>query len=131
MENKVHVWIGTNLSSEEDYMKYFELDYSVEGDFNNPNYKLCEFCKDIGTQWYDSDFIGIMPRHEQEVSLDEILLDAAVDQDEFSLVKSECDKLGIKKANAIFWYQDPDLVIKKPIKDQYNGLRYIGLFSGD
>lgn len=131
MENKVHVWIGTNFSSEEEYMEYFELDYSVEGDFNNPNYRQCAFCKDIGIQWYDDDFIGMIPRHKQEVSLDEILLDAAVDQDELSLVKSECDNLGIKKANAIFWYQDPNLVIKRPIKDQYNWLKYIGLFNGD
>ena len=129
MENKVHVWIGTNFSSDDEYMTYFELDCSVEGDFNNPNYKLCGFCRDVGVQWYDSDFIGIIPRHEQEVSLDEILLEAAIDQSELYLVKRECASLGIKKANAIFWYQDPSLVVKQSIK--YNGLQYIGLFDGD
>ena len=131
MENKVHLWIGTNFSSEEEYMKYFELDYTVEGDFDDPNYKVCGFCKDIGILWYDEDFIGIIPRHEKEVSLDEILVDAAVDKDEIPLVKKRCAELDIKKANAIFWYQDPSIIFKKPIKNQFNGLKYIGLFEGD
>lgn len=131
MENKVHVWIGNNFSLEEEYIKYFELDYSVEGDFDNPNYKLCGFCKDIGIQWYDIDVIGIIPRHNEEVILDELLLDAAIDDNEFISVKKKCANLGIKKANAIFWYQDAELVLKKPIKSQYNGLKYIGLFNGD
>ncbi|NVZ28968.1 immunity 22 family protein [Pseudomonas gingeri] len=129
--NNVHVWIGSNFSPEAEYMAYFKLDYSVEGDFDDPNYKLCGFCKDIGTRWYDEDFIGIIPRCDSEVSLDEILVEAAVDQDDLPLVKARCDALGIRKANAIFWYQDADLVLKQPIKDSYNGLKYIGLFQGD
>nr|WP_306309658.1 immunity 22 family protein [Xenorhabdus yunnanensis] len=48
IENRVHLWIGSNFSSEDEYMEYFQLDYSVEGDFENPNYKICQFCKDIG-----------------------------------------------------------------------------------
>ncbi|WP_275389799.1 immunity 22 family protein, partial [Xenorhabdus bovienii] len=71
-ENSVHLWIGNNFSSEDEYMKYFELDYSVEGNFDDPNYKLCQFCKDIGLQWYDEDFIGIIPRRDESVSIDEI-----------------------------------------------------------
>ncbi|QXI28453.1 immunity 22 family protein [Pseudomonas vanderleydeniana] len=129
--NNVHIWVGSNFSSNEDYMSYFELDYSVEGNFDDPNYKLCGFCKDIGTRWYDQDFIGIISRSEQEVSLDEILVEAAVDEDELPRLKARCDALGVRKANAIFWYQDADLVLKQPIKDSYNGLKYIGLFQGD
>jgi len=29
---KIHVWVGVNFSSEDDYLKYFELDYSVDLD---------------------------------------------------------------------------------------------------
>ncbi|MBK5537985.1 immunity 22 family protein [Pseudomonas sp. TH05] len=130
-ENQVHVWIGSNFAPEDQYMEYFQLDYSVEGDFDDPSYKLCGFCEDIGTQWYDEDFIGIIPRSDAEVSLDEILQEAAVDQDQLDAVKQRCAALGITQANAIFWYQDADLVLKQPIKDQYNGLKYIGLFKGD
>ncbi len=130
-DNNVHVWIGSNFAPETEYTDYFKLDYSVEGDFDDPSYKLCGFCKDIGTLWYDEDFIGIIPRCDNEVSLDEILVEAAVDQDELPLVKKGCEALGIKNANAIFWYQDADLLIKQPIKDHYNGLKYIGLFKGD
>ncbi|WP_306351431.1 immunity 22 family protein [Flavobacterium sp. '19STA2R22 D10 B1'] len=130
-ENVVHLWIGSNFSSEENYMEYFKLDYSVEGDFDNPDYKLCGFCKDIGTQWYDEDFIGIIPRQDNEVTLDEILIEAAIDQDEWISVKKHCDKLGIKKANALFWYQDAELTIDESINNQYNELKYIGVFKGD
>ncbi|MEK9495003.1 immunity 22 family protein [Photorhabdus sp. P32] len=130
-ENSVHLWIGNNFSSEDEYMKYFELDYSIEGNFDDPNYKLCQFCKDINLQWYDEDFIGIIPRRHENVSIDEILIDAAVDQSEFQSIKDICNRLGIKEANAIFWYQDSELSINPPYKEQYNGLKYIGLFKGD
>lgn len=130
-ENKVHLWIGTVHKTEKEYSKYFELDSSTEGDFDDPNYKVCEFCKDVGLKWYDHDFIGIIPLFEDEVDLDVILEEAAIDEEEWSKVKKICKNLGIDKANAIFWYQDPDLDIKKPYKDNYNGLKYIGLFQGD
>lgn len=128
---KVHLWVGTNFKPEDEYLKYFELDYSVDGDFDDPSYKLCKFCQDIGTKWYDEDFIGIIPRKGHEVDLDEILEEAAVDVSEKANVVSLCLKLGVSKANSIFWYADSELVLKKPIKDNYNGLKYIGLFDGD
>ncbi|AUQ24223.1 immunity 22 family protein [Dickeya zeae] len=129
MENIVHIWVGSNFQSEEKYMDYFELDYSVEGDFSNQNYKLCGFCRDVGIEWYDEDFIGIIPRHDEDVSLDELLIDAAVDRSELSELKKKCKDLGIEKANAIFWYQDPSVVVNG--EADYNGLKYIGSFKGD
>lgn len=128
---KVHLWIGTNTTSEEKYLKYFELDYSTEGDLDDPNYTPCQFCKDVNIKWYDEDFIGIIPRHEKEVDIDTILEDAAVDLGEFEKIKKICFKLGIKKANAIFWYADSELNINQPYKDSYNGLKYIGVFIED
>ncbi|EKT4464657.1 immunity 22 family protein [Pseudomonas putida] len=126
---KVHVWVGTNFSSEVDYLKYFELDYSV--DLDDPAYKVCGFCRDIGVKWYDEDFIGVMPRRAEEVSLDEILMDAAVDSEHINALKAECLKLGINKANAIFWYSDAGTNISKPLKLNYNGLKYVGLYEGE
>lgn len=129
--NKIHVWLGTTFKEEEEYQQYFELDYSTEGNFESPNYKLCEFCKDIGEVSYDQDFIGIIPRFDEEVSLDEILEESSTDQEEWDKIKNVCNEYGIEKANAIFWYADGDLVVSKPYKEEYNGLKYIGMYEGD
>ncbi|MFK3909934.1 immunity 22 family protein [Pseudomonas monteilii] len=126
---KIHVWVGSNFSPEEEYLKYFELDYTA--DLGDPDYKVCGFCRDIGTDWYDEDFIGIIPRREQEVSLDEILSESSVDPSEKGALKTACLTLGINKANAIFWYSDGGTVIAEPIRSEYNGLRYVGLFEGN
>ncbi|MNM34702.1 hypothetical protein D3C81_453580 [compost metagenome] len=126
---KIHVWVGTNFSSEDDYLKYFELDYSVGSD--DPTYKVCGFCRDIGVRWYDEDFIGIIQRKAEEVSLDEILVESAVDSRSIEGLKAECLRLNITKANAIFWYSDGGTDISKPLKANYNGLRYAGLYEGE
>lgn len=131
MENRVHLWIGSNFSSEEEYMHYFELDYSEEDGIDSPTYRVCGFCKDLGIVWYDEDFIGVIPRFDNNVTLDEVLVDAAVDESEISFIKAKCEELGIKSANAIFWYQDPELVIKKSDNQTYNNLHYIGEYNGD
>ncbi|QAV23857.1 immunity 22 family protein [Proteus hauseri] len=128
MENKVHLWMGSNFASDAEYLDYFELDY-LEAGIDDPNYKICEFCQDLGITWYDHDFIGVIPRYQNNVTLDEILLEAAVDERELSLVKAKCETLGIESANAIFWYQDPELSISE--NKSYNNLKYIGLFNGD
>jgi hypothetical protein len=129
--NKVHLWIGSNFSSEEEYLQYFKLNYDENVSTDDPTYKICDFCKDIGIRWYDEYFIGIIPRFEQEEDLDTILEEAAVDIDELDRIKETCSNLGIEKANAIFWYQDAELEISKPYKENYSGLKYIGVFEGD
>ncbi|CAM3327458.1 hypothetical protein BZK31_05500 [Pseudomonas floridensis] len=126
---KVHIWIGTNFEPEPDYQKYFELDYDAELD--EPGYKVCGFCKDIGIRWYDQDFIGIIPRAEKEISLNELLKEAPVDSNSLENVKAECANLGISKANAIFWYSDGGIGVSRPYKASYNGLKYVGLFEGN
>ncbi len=128
---KVHIWIGTTSLSEEDYQKYFELDYSTEGDFDDPDYKVCGFCKDIGKVWYDEDFIAIIPLFEQEISIKEILKEVTIDENDIEKVIAKCNELGIKKANAVFYLTDAEIEVPKPYKDSYNGLKYIGIFDSD
>ena len=64
--DNVHVWIGSNHESGSDYLQHFSLDYSTDGDFNDPSYQVCDFCKMIDMKWYDEDFIGIIPRKEHD-----------------------------------------------------------------
>lgn len=127
--DKVHVWVGTNFSFEEEYLSYFELDYSVNID--DPKYQICGFCKDIGISWYDEDFMGIMPRKPDEVSLDELLVDSAVDRDRLPDLKAQCMELGIVRANAILWYSDGSVEVSDIPGKLYNGLQYIGLYDGE
>ncbi len=127
--DKVHLWIGTSLAPEHDYQCYFELDYSAELD--EPGYIVCGFCKDIGLQWYDEDFIGILPRTQTPQALDDLLRDAPVDPGEWARVKAECARLGLVQANALVWYSDGGVAVSPPYKDSYNGLQYIGLFEGN
>ncbi len=127
--NKVHLWIGASFVPEAEYNAYFELDHST--DIDAPDYKVGGFCRDIGKRWYDEDFIGIIPRSDKLLSLDELLEEAAVYEEEKPKIKAICHELGITKANALLWYQDEELVINKPYKENYNGLQYIGLFEGD
>lgn len=129
--DSVHLWIGSNYDSMETYLKYFELDYSTEGDFDDPSYKVCAFCQYLGTNWYDEDFIGIMPREEKDIPLDEILEQAAVDQSEINKIKQTCSSLGVNKANSILWYSNSDLDNLPSLGRDFKGLKYIGCFKGD
>lgn len=127
--NKLHFWIGTTTKNQKDFLKYFELDYSTEGDFNTPEYRVCGFCKDIGEKWYDEDFLVYEPFYENEISLEEILKESDIDPSDIEEVKNKCANIGITKANAIFSYTDAELVIPIPYKESYNDLKYLGLFN--
>ncbi|WP_256582678.1 immunity 22 family protein [Pseudomonas sp. Irchel 3A5] len=127
----VHVWVGINFSPESEYLQYFELDYSTEDGFDDPDYRVCGFCKDVGVKWYDEDFIGIIARRDTPVTVDEILKDAPIDSSDWERAKNACAALGIIEANAVFWYTDGDGVISISPEKTYNGLRYLGLFEAN
>ena len=127
--DKLHFWIGTTSKTRQEFLKYFELDYSTEGDFDTPDYKVCGFCKDIGQKSYDEDFLVYEPFYEKEIYLIDILKESDIDESDILEVRDQCEKLGITKANAIFSYTDAELIIPKPYKESYNDLKYIGLFK--
>jgi hypothetical protein len=130
-QKRIHLWIGSNFFAENEYLKYFEIDHSTDGDFYNPSYNICGFCKDIGEVWYDEDFIGIIPRKEKNIPVPDLLADAAVDSSEYSTIIDKCLGLGMTEANALIWYQDEKLILSVPYQDSYNGLKYIGVFLED
>jgi hypothetical protein len=127
--SKIHIWIGTTKQTEEEYLKYFELDYSTEGDFEDPEYKLCQFCKDLSVEWYDEDFIGIVPIFHMEMPVSVLLNEIPLNSNEISNVLSACEKIGLVKANAIFYLTDAEIQINQPYKTNYNGLQYIGMYK--
>lgn len=55
--------------------------------------------------------------------------DVVIDRDEINSAVKECTKLGIVTANAVFYLTDSDVIIKKPYKENYNGLKYIGIYN--
>ncbi len=128
---KIHIWIGSTNKSEENYLKYFELDYSTEGDFDDPEYKICGFCKDINELWYDEDFIGIIPLFDEEIPVDELLKNVPIASQEIENVIMKSKDLNIDKGNAIFYLTDSEVTIPGPYKSDYNGLKYIGQFDSD
>lgn len=124
-----HLWIGTNLTSTKEYDKYFKLDY-IAGSIDAPDYKVCGFCQDIGTRWYDEDFIGYPKPLKKEITVQK-LIDKLLGPQfpcEQEILK-RCNDLDIETANALFWYDASLVEIKKPYKDNYNGLKYIGKFK--
>lgn len=128
---KIHVWTGTTDKAEEEYLQYFELDYSTEGDFEDPEYKICQFCKDIDKVWYNEDFIGIIPLFEMQTSIEELLKHIPLAAQDVGEVIVKCRECGINSGNAMFYFIDfeSEGVVPEPHKKNYNGLRYIGEFN--
>lgn len=127
--SKIHIWIGHTNKDEDSYDEYFELDYSTEGDFDDPDYKPCQFCIDIGKKWYNEDFLGNIPLFDEDVEITKLLGQTVLAKDEVANVISKCNNLGIEEANAVFYYTDSELNIQEPYQENYNDLKYIGMFN--
>ena len=126
--DKVYLWLGLTNLSQNDFEEYFKLDYSVEGNFEDPNYKICGFCKDIDELWYDQDFIGYI-KYDEAMTIIDILEEAPIDEGDRKQIDSIAKKIGLGKVNAIYWYSGE---INPPIQDKiYNYLKYIGEFNLD
>jgi hypothetical protein len=118
--SKLHVWIGTTSKSREEFLNYFELDFSTDGDFDDPNYKVCGFCRDIGQKSYEEEFLVYEPFYKQEIDLLEIMKESDINPLDIMKAMDECKKLGIVKANAIFSYTDAKIIIPKSYNKTYN-----------
>jgi hypothetical protein len=128
--SKVHIWIGTTEKDEEAFAEYFEQDYSTEGDFDDPEYKVCGFCEDIGEKWYDEDFLGV-GMFDSAVEVKELLYETVIKVPEaYDAACAKCAELGITGGNMVFYYTDANLVVADSNK-KYNGLQYLGLFDSE
>ena len=127
MKDIVNVWIGTTLKSTEEFCHCFALDYSV--DLGEPSYRVCEFCKSLGIEWYDEDFIGVVLK-SKIYPIEQIVREILDNPVSIENALQACKEKHITLANAGFWYCvdtpeeleiDKDLVI--------NDCFYIGEFD--
>ncbi len=126
--DNIFLWLGNINLKEDEFNEYFKLDYSVEGDFDDPNYKLCGFCRDIEEKWYDEDFIGYI-KYEKEMPILDLLTDVPIAKEDKHKVIEKAAQTGLTLVNAVYWYSGE---ISEPDKDKsYNGLKYLGEFSLD
>ncbi len=126
MSRKIKVWLGITTLNAESYLNSFELDYEVE-DFEDPNYKICGFCKHIGEVWYDEDFIGIIPIFNDKVSLEILVSETPLSSSSRDKLKRECQKMGIEFGNAILFYSGETREIN--LGEDFNGLKYLGEYN--
>jgi len=119
---KIHVWIGMSSQSREEFSRYFEINPADR----EAGIGASQFDKDIHIKWYDDDLIGVYysDTPDLEAALDEL----PTSPDSLAAIADKCRELGITEANAMFYYEDADLVISEPDK-KYNELTYIGVFD--
>jgi len=136
---KVHVWVGNihatcvdGYVDDEVFWRYFELDENMDVDIDDSEYKVCQFCKDIGERWYDHDFLGIYFPKEfpQSVPVGELLDELTVSEEILGEIEKICVGKGLQKVNVIFYYHSSEISVEDTDK-LYNGLHYIGAFETD
>lgn len=116
---KVHVWLGTTAADEETYNAYFDQDEDVS-----------QFSNDIGLdEEYDEDFIGILPIFKNQRLVAEVLAnEVPLAIESLTYAIAACERHGIEFVNALFYLTDSTVNIEDP-KDNYNGLKYLGVFE--
>ncbi|OZG49998.1 hypothetical protein BOCO_0515 [Bombiscardovia coagulans] len=128
----IQLWIGTNTSSDDEYLQYFEEHETDLLDFVTPS---CLFCADIGELNYMPKRLVVPQRYLTVQQIEHVLNDIAVNEEEKPKINERCKALGITSANAVFWYINNDVVldleVQQPYKDSYNGLKYIGEFNAN
>jgi hypothetical protein len=129
---KIHVWLGS-FDKEEMFNKYLDqspylqawakYDNEDSGDAEEPSPELrAEFCKEIGLDTYDEDFIVIkFNRQNSEIKQLISVIPANADR----LLES-CKKTGITSTNALIYYYNDNLSEKDAGKTRF--VRYLGHF---
>lgn len=123
MSRNLKIWLGTVTSNEETYLKNFELDYETE-DFDDPEYKVCNFCKHINDDWYDEDFLGIIPLSKNQETAKTLLSKTPLNTKNREQAESDAKSLNINSGNAILFYSGETREIN--LGETFEGLKYIG-----
>ncbi|QNN41980.1 immunity 22 family protein [Pedobacter roseus] len=134
MIEKIHIWVG-NFESKASFEKYFDQEpyfkawyiYDNEPPTGNeeedkePSAALrCQFCKEIGIDNYDEDFI-MLKYYQKHQSIHAILNDVPGDGSEFLKLGEE---LGLDRINVLIAYENTDLTQESASKAEK--LTYLG-----
>jgi hypothetical protein len=120
--SKIHVWIGMSSKNREEFSQYFAINPADR----DAGIGASQFDKDIHIKWYDDDLIGVY--YSETTDLEAALDELPTSPESLAAISDKCQELGITEANALFYYEDADLVIAEPDK-KYNELTYIGVFD--
>ena len=114
-KTKLNLWIGLTEITENQYWQYF--------DDNNGK---AEFCKQVGLDWLNQDFMGYF---FSNIPVDiEQVINETPEPNHHKKMLEDCLKLGIKKANAMFYYWGENPINSEHTK-KYNTLFYIGAYD--
>jgi hypothetical protein len=120
----IHVWIGISDQGSETFYQYFAVN---EMD-RDAGVGASQFDKDLKTNWYDDDLIGVY-YSENDKALTSALAELPLASEAVGyLLASRCRELNIDEANAMFYYTDSNLVVTDAAK-KYNALTYLGAFD--
>jgi hypothetical protein len=131
-DDKLHLWVGVTSKTFQDFTSYFDLDYSNE--YDSPDYIPYEFCKDLGVNFYDENFLVVEPFYKEPVALEKIILECDINPSDIPPAIEQCRQLGITLANAVFSLMtnkdvNEHISVPKQTEKTYNDLYYIGHFS--
>lgn len=122
--HKIFLWLGKTSKTQEQFDKYFELNYSEDVD----NREICGFCTDIDKKWYDDDFIGYL-KFNQEMSVRTILQEVPISKNDIDNVLDRCKELNLEFVNSVYWYSGE--IDTPSFNKKYNDLSYIGEYNLD
>lgn len=114
---KLHFWVGLTQLSEQRYWDYFDASHG-----------LPQFCKDIGLEWLDQDFMGYY-FNQQNTDL-KLIIENTPEPDHYQVMLEDCIEKGLNKANAMFYYWGDESILVDQNK-KYNTLTYIGNYDWD
>lgn len=156
------IWIGSTSKSKKEFLQYFNQDDYMKflNAYNNgemkkrpsPNLR-CQFCKDIGVDFYYPEFLNVFFSNKT-IAPKELIQNIVIDKEITDSIFSTLDEKKIKEANCAFNYipngfhdkkKDQNILIfervfigryTKPKKyidelDNYNDLTYLGSFMWD
>jgi len=132
--SKNHIWIG-NFSTEKEFEKYIDQSvyFQAWNKYNNeplqdseedkPSNELrCLFCKEIGMDWYDEDFLQI--HFEPSGNFNALLSRIPAN---LKNVLSVCREKNIANGNAFICYSAKE-VSKNEYPENSRGIVYLGAF---
>lgn len=118
------IWIGSTSKSKKEFLQYFNQDDYMKflNAYNNgemkkrpsPNLR-CQFCKDIGVDFYYPEFLNVFFSNKT-IAPKELIQNIVIDKEIMDSIFSTLDEKKIKEANCALIIFLMDFMIRKKIK---------------